>query len=180
MSETDLPAPCDDRTASRSSPASTSSAPPTRKHGTLGQSRRLFFIYGPRQFADGGYKSVIVRNFERIRRGEAPVVNGDGEQALDYVYVDDCVDGARRGWPSAEHDGLTLNVASGTAVPSTSSPRRCSTCRGSSLEPTPGPPDWTAGTRRWGATALAARAARLDGDDAARRRAAPRAGSALA
>ena len=35
---------------------------------------------------------MIVKNFERIRRGESPVVFGDGEQALDYVYVDDCVD----------------------------------------------------------------------------------------
>ncbi|MCU1403201.1 MAG: NAD-dependent epimerase/dehydratase family protein, partial [Microbacteriaceae bacterium] len=46
---------------------------------------RLFFIYGPRQYAGGGYKSVIMSNFERIKRGEAPTIRGDGLQSLDYV-----------------------------------------------------------------------------------------------
>ena len=53
---------------------------------------RYFFVYGPRQLAGLGYKSVIVKNFERIARGEAPIVFGDGEQELDYTYVDDVVD----------------------------------------------------------------------------------------
>ena len=52
---------------------------------------RLFFIYGPNQFADGGYKSVIVNNFERLLLGEPAIVNGSGNQVLDYLYIDDCV-----------------------------------------------------------------------------------------
>ena len=52
---------------------------------------RLFFIYGPGQFADGGYKSVIVRNCEQLNLGLPATINGDGNQALDYVYIDDCV-----------------------------------------------------------------------------------------
>ena len=35
---------------------------------------RFFVVYGPRQFAGSGYRSVIIRNFERILRGDAPVI----------------------------------------------------------------------------------------------------------
>jgi UDP-glucose 4-epimerase len=52
---------------------------------------RLFFVYGPRQYAGLGYKSVIVKNFERMLKGEKPVIYGDGKQELDYIYVDDVV-----------------------------------------------------------------------------------------
>ena len=57
---------------------------------------------------------MIVRNFDRIRRNKQPVVNGDGNQSLDYVYVDDCVDGLLA-LAGAEH-GVTVNLASGRAV----------------------------------------------------------------
>ncbi len=35
---------------------------------------RFFVVYGPRQFAGSGYRSVIIRNFERILRGDAPMI----------------------------------------------------------------------------------------------------------
>jgi UDP-glucose 4-epimerase len=57
---------------------------------------RLFFVYGPGQFAEGGYKSVIVKSCERILNGESAQVNGDGNQSLDYVYITDCVDALMR------------------------------------------------------------------------------------
>lgn len=53
---------------------------------------RLFFIYGPGQYMDGGYKSVIVRNCEQLNLGLPATINGDGNQALDYVFIDDCVE----------------------------------------------------------------------------------------
>ncbi len=52
---------------------------------------RYLFIYGPRQYNNMGYKSVIVKTMERILRGEKPIINGNGQQILDYVFVDDCV-----------------------------------------------------------------------------------------
>ena len=57
---------------------------------------RYFFVYGPGQHAGQGYPSVIVRNFRRIRAGQAPTVYGDGRQVLDYVYVDDVVEATLR------------------------------------------------------------------------------------
>lgn len=53
---------------------------------------RLFFIFGPNQFAEGGYKSVIIKNLEQLRDGNPLTVVGTGTQELDYVHVDDCID----------------------------------------------------------------------------------------
>ena len=117
---------------------------------------RLFFIYGPRQFAEGGYKSVIVSNFERLSRGEAPTVYGDGQQALDFVYIDDAI-AALIAMAAPEHDGKTLNVASGHATTVNALTAAMLTVSGSGLAPKSCPPDWTAGSRRVGDANAAAR-----------------------
>jgi len=124
-----------------------------RTHGLRWGVARLFFVYGPRQLAEGGYPSVIVRNFDRIRRNEQPVVNGDGNQSLDYVYVDDCVDGLLA-LAAAEH-GVTVNLASGRAVSVNDLAAAMVRAADSALVPSAGPTDWTDGTCRWGATATA-------------------------
>ena len=116
---------------------------------------RLFFVYGPRQFAEGGYKSVIVSNFERLARGEAPTVFGDGEQSLDYVYVDDVV-AALIAVAAPEHNGTTLNVASGHALTVNSLTATMTAVSGSKLAPRSCPPDWTAGSSRVGDPSAAA------------------------
>jgi UDP-glucose 4-epimerase len=117
---------------------------------------RLFFVYGPNQYAEGGYKSVIVTNFERLSRGERPIVHGDGEQALDYVYVDDCID-ALVAMATPEHDGATYNVASGRGVSVNELTRAMLAVADSEAEPLHDAPDWTHGTRRVGTTDAAAR-----------------------
>jgi UDP-glucose 4-epimerase len=76
---------------------------------------RYFFVYGPRQHVGLGYKSVIVKTYERLLRGERPTVYGDGKQALDYVYVDDAVEAALRAL-RAGRSGAVYNVGSGTAT----------------------------------------------------------------
>ncbi len=73
---------------------------------------RLFFIYGPGQFADGGYKSIIVRNCEQLNLGLPAIINGDGNQALDYVFIDDCIE-ALNSLLEKEVTGV-LNLSSGT------------------------------------------------------------------
>lgn len=126
-----------------------------RKHSYGATIGRLFFIYGPRQYADGGYKSVIVSNFERLRRGEAPTVYGDGEQALDYVYIDDAIR-ALLMMAAPEHDGKTVNIASGRATTVNDLTAAMLVASGSDLHPVTCPPDWTAGSSRVGDPAAAA------------------------
>jgi len=62
-----------------------------KKYGFEYSIARLFFIYGEKQFSQGGYKSVIINNFERLKNGKPAIITGDGEQILDYLHVNDCV-----------------------------------------------------------------------------------------
>jgi nucleoside-diphosphate-sugar epimerase len=52
---------------------------------------RYFNVYGPRQSPEGPYAAVIPRFFDAYRRGEAPVIHGDGEQTRDFTNVADAV-----------------------------------------------------------------------------------------
>jgi UDP-glucose 4-epimerase len=119
------------------------------KHGLSSVALRYFFVYGPRQFPGMGYKSVIVTNFERLVRGEAPVIFGDGQQGLDYIYVDDVIDATIRAMES-NLDGEILNVGSGTATTINDLTRLMIEVSGKEIAPVHGPADWTQGTSRVG------------------------------
>ena len=120
-------------------------------HASLGPMRgdtlRYFFVFGPRQFAGTGYKSVIVKNFERIRAGQPPVIFGDGSQRLDYVFVEDVVDATLR-CMQAPDGGRILNVGSGVGTSVVELTAAMLKVAGSQLRPVHEPPDWTAGSSR--------------------------------
>ncbi len=117
--------------------------------GLQSTSLRYLFIYGPKQFAGMGYKSVIIKNFERIIAGQQPIVFGDGLQALDYVYVDDAVDATVRAL-APEGNGEVFNVATGNRVTVLELINTMLKISGSQLTPVFEPADWTAGTVRVG------------------------------
>lgn len=108
---------------------------------------RLFFVYGPKQYARGGYKSVIVSNFERIARGEPPVINGDGEQALDYVFVDDVIK-ALRDLADVDSPNGVMNFGYGQAWSVNDLTDLMLQVADSRLQPVYAPADWTAGSIR--------------------------------
>jgi nucleoside-diphosphate-sugar epimerase len=56
-------------------------------YGLSTVSLRFFNVYGT-----GTEKGVIPIFMDKIRKGESPVINGDGEQTRDFVYVNDVVD----------------------------------------------------------------------------------------
>ncbi|MCA9630861.1 MAG: NAD-dependent epimerase/dehydratase family protein [Myxococcales bacterium] len=116
---------------------------------------RYLFVYGPRQFAGMGYKSVILKSFERLLRGEAPIVFGDGEQALDYVFVDDVVEATLRA-ALVGGGGEVLNVASGVPTSVNDLLDLMIAISGRRVEKLRAPADWTAGTKRYGDPELAA------------------------
>lgn len=76
---------------------------------------RLMFVYGPKQYPGKGYKSVIRKNFERIRQGMPQVINGDGKQTLDYIYIDDVVNLLLRLSEDKSPPSL-VNLGSGTST----------------------------------------------------------------
>jgi UDP-glucose 4-epimerase len=73
---------------------------------------RYFNVYGPRMDIHGVYTEVLVRWMERLAAGKPPLINGDGLQTMDFVYIEDV---ARANLLAAESDVTdeVFNVASG-------------------------------------------------------------------
>lgn len=120
------------------------------EHGLSWNVARLFFIYGPRQHADGGYKSVILKNLERIKAQQTPTVFGSGTQVLDYVYIDDCTD-ALISLGLSNMDRMIVNVSTGTGISVRNLIDLLFTITDSTSKDVLNlPPDWTDGTIRVG------------------------------
>jgi UDP-glucose 4-epimerase len=80
-----------------------------RIHGTRHVVLRFANVFGPRQ--DSGLEGGVVSIFlERMAKGEPTAIYGDGEQARDFVYVDDVV---RALQAAAGRDGGVFNVGTG-------------------------------------------------------------------
>lgn len=118
-------------------------------HGVAHNVVRYLFVYGPRQFAGMGYKSVIVKNFERLLAGTAPIVYGDGTQALDYVFVDDAVAATIRAL-EAEISGEVFNVGSGVPTTVNALVDLMLSVARRDVPKRYEPADWTAGSSRVG------------------------------
>jgi UDP-glucose 4-epimerase len=116
---------------------------------------RLFFVYGPKQYASGGYKSVIISNFERIIAGDSPIICGDGRQTLDYVFIEDCINGLVA-LAESSIDSKIVNIASGIPLSINELTKQMMNISGFKGEPVITSPDWTQGTSRWGSTYEAA------------------------
>ena len=73
---------------------------------------RPFNVYGPRMDTQGVYTEVLVRWIDRIAHGQPPIIFGDGNETMDWVYVDDV---ARAFMLAASSDasGEAFNVATG-------------------------------------------------------------------
>ena len=50
---------------------------------------RYFNVYGPRMDVHGKYTEVLIRWMDRIAAGQPPLILGDGEQTMDFIYIDD-------------------------------------------------------------------------------------------
>jgi UDP-glucose 4-epimerase len=72
---------------------------------------RLANVYGPRQ-SPHGEAGVVAIFCHRLVTGEPCIVNGDGEQTRDFVYVADVVDAVARALATADGSGI-VNVGTG-------------------------------------------------------------------
>jgi len=77
---------------------------------------RFFNVYGSRQVV-GPYSGVIVNFIDKLKRGEEPIIYGDGEQTRDFVFVGDVVDACLRAMRCKNCVGETINVGSGVETP---------------------------------------------------------------
>jgi UDP-glucose 4-epimerase len=60
-----------------------------RRSGLSWIALRFFNVYGPGQKTTAYYTSVINHFVNRIKNGEAPVIDGKGEQSMDFIHVHD-------------------------------------------------------------------------------------------
>ena len=74
---------------------------------------RYFNVYGPRMDVHGLYTEVLVRWMERIADGQAPLIDGDGRQTMDFVFTDDIARANLLAAASDIREGV-FNIASGT------------------------------------------------------------------
>jgi UDP-glucose 4-epimerase len=79
-------------------------------------SLRLFNVYGPRQDPSSPYSGVISIFADRIARGRALSIYGDGLQRRDFVYVGDVVDVLIAAMMKPAAGAYVCNVCSGTGI----------------------------------------------------------------
>lgn len=74
---------------------------------------RPFNNYGPRQNAEGPLAGIIPVTAKRIKNGGRPMINGDGEQTRDFIYVKDTVRGLLLAYEKEKSRGKIINLGSG-------------------------------------------------------------------
>jgi UDP-glucose 4-epimerase len=50
---------------------------------------RFFNVYGPRMDREGKYTEVLIRWYGLVKKGESPLIFGEGDQTMDFVDVED-------------------------------------------------------------------------------------------
>ena len=84
----------------------------SQKHGVDAVALRYSTVYGERQHYRGVNALYIIQNYDRIMRGEAPTLPGDGSEVHDYIHVAD-VARANVMAMASEGTGEVFNVVSG-------------------------------------------------------------------
>lgn len=99
---------------------------------------RYFNVYGPRMDVFGKYTEVLIRWMDRILGGEPPLIFGDGQQTMDFIYVTDI---ARANVLAAQADvsDEVFNIASATETSLNDLAAALSRVMGSTLAPEYGP-----------------------------------------
>ncbi|MDF2881112.1 MAG: hypothetical protein K0R54_1669 [Clostridiaceae bacterium] len=77
---------------------------------------RPFNNYGPRQNAEGVLAAIIPKTAKAIRDGGKPIVEGDGDQTRDFIYVADTVRGLILAYEKEESRGKIINLGSGKDI----------------------------------------------------------------
>ncbi|HEY4348860.1 MAG TPA: NAD-dependent epimerase/dehydratase family protein [Gaiellaceae bacterium] len=103
-----------------------------RIHGTSHVVVRLANVYGPRQSSslEGGVVAVFL---DRMARGDATVIFGDGSQTRDFVYVGDVVDALLAA--SAHAGGGVFNIGTGEETSVLTLHQACAKAAGSAAGP---------------------------------------------
>ncbi len=77
---------------------------------------RYFNVFGPAQDPESEYAAVIPRFIARVLAGAPPMIYGDGEQARDFIYIENVVQTNLLAAVTPQAAGKVMNVGTGTKV----------------------------------------------------------------
>ncbi|HEU5111647.1 MAG TPA: NAD-dependent epimerase/dehydratase family protein, partial [Micromonosporaceae bacterium] len=83
-----------------------------RQKGLSWNALRFFNVYGPGQKIEAYYTSVINHFIQRLRAGQPPIIDGKGEQSMDFVHVTDLAKAVVAALES-ERANLPINIGTG-------------------------------------------------------------------
>jgi UDP-glucose 4-epimerase len=83
-----------------------------RQKGLSWNALRFFNVYGPGQKIEAYYTSVINTFIQRLRSGQPPIIDGKGEQSMDFIHVSDLARAVVASLES-ERDCLPINIGTG-------------------------------------------------------------------
>jgi len=75
---------------------------------------RYFSVYGPHEESKKDFANLITQFLWKMKKGERPLILGDGKQSRDFIYVDDVVEANMLALASDKHG--VYNVGTGRAV----------------------------------------------------------------
>ncbi len=96
---------------------------------------RYFNVFGPRQDPASPYSGVISLFVKRLLLGQPPIIQGDGEQSRDFVYVEDVVQANLRASQVDQARGEVYNVGCGQSTTIRELAGRLNHLLGTGLEP---------------------------------------------
>lgn len=83
-----------------------------RRAGLSWIALRFFNVYGEGQKTTAYYTSVINHFVNRLKRGEAPIIDGEGKQSMDFIHVTDIARAVVLALTS-EKGNVPINVGTG-------------------------------------------------------------------
>ncbi len=83
-----------------------------KSHGLQFNALRFSSVYGERQHWRAVNAVFIAETCEKVRKGEAPIIIGDGSEVHDYIYVTDVAEACRDAMISASCNHV-LNICTG-------------------------------------------------------------------
>ncbi len=111
-----------------------------RKAGLSWIALRFFNVYGPGQKTTAYYTSVINHFVNRLRNGEPPIIDGAGEQSMDFIHVVDIARAVVLA-TEAEQGNAAINVGTGIDTSVASLARILIDAIGADVEPQFNPRD---------------------------------------
>jgi UDP-glucose 4-epimerase len=77
---------------------------------------RYFNVFGPRQDPSSPYSGVISIFVDKLSRGLAPTIFGEGQQTRDFVFVEDVIRANLMAAATPQVAGTTLNIGTGYPI----------------------------------------------------------------